>query len=162
MYGTALDENYTQVLFQNPDFDLATVYLMDCVQKHESISKDAIKYLRKLKVIEGKIPNIYISSSLAVNEEEKAQYVKNKGFNEEAYKKWIVNYLKTYKTGKKKDFLVLLRDKLPDTMDDKQKLVKVQNLLQSLRKDGVIVLDSDNQRTGNWILAKSNFGEKGN
>lgn len=49
-----------------------------------------------------------------------------------------------------------------EMMDDKQKLVKVQNLLQSLRKDGVIVLDSDNLRTGNWILAKSNFGEKGN
>lgn len=156
VYGKVLDENYTQVLFQNPDFDLTTVYLMDRVQKHEPISKDAVKYLRKLRVIEGKIPNIYISASLAVNEEEKAQYVKNKGFDEEAYKKWIINYLETYGTGKKKDFLVLLKDKLPDTMDEKQKLIKVQNLLQSLRKDGVIVLDSDNLRTGNWILVKSN------
>ncbi|MCI8401639.1 MAG: transcriptional regulator [Lachnospiraceae bacterium] len=162
VYGKVLDENYTQVLFQNPDFDLATVYLMDRVQKHESISKDAVKHLRKLKIIEGKIPNIYISSSLAVNEEEKAQYVKNKGFNEEAYKKWIVNYLKTYKAGQKKDFLVLLRDKLPDTMDEKQKLIKVQNLLQSLRKDGVITLDSDNLRTGKWVLAESNSGENRN
>lgn len=156
VYGKVLDENYTQVLFQNPDFDLTTVYLMDRVQKHEPISKDAVKYLRKLRVIEGKIPNIYISASLAVNEEEKAQYVKNKGFDEEAYKKWIINYLETYGVGKKKDFLVLLKDKLPDTMDEKQKLIKVQNLLQSLRKNGVIALDSDNLRTGNWILAKSN------
>ncbi|MCI8466333.1 MAG: transcriptional regulator [Lachnospiraceae bacterium] len=157
VYGKVLDENYTQVLFQNPDFDLTTVYLMDRVQKHESISKDVVKYLRRLKVIEGKMPNIYISASLAANEEEKAQYVKNRGFNEEAYKKWIINYLETYGSGKKKDFLILLRDKLPDTMDARQKLIKVQNLLQALRKEGVITLDSNNLRTGNWILVKSNL-----
>lgn len=157
VYGKVLDENYSKVLFRNPDFDLTTVYLMDRVQKHEVISKDALKYLRRLRVVEGKMPNIYISASLAANEEEKAQYVKNRGFNEEAYKKWIINYLETYGTGKKKDFLILLKDKLPDTMNDKQKLVKVQNLLQTLRKDGVIALDSDNLRTGNWVLVKSNF-----
>ena len=56
----------------------------------------------------------------------------------------------------KKDFLVLLQDKLPDTMDDKQKLYKVQNLLQSLRKENILVLDSDNFRTANWVLKESN------
>ncbi len=156
VYGKALNENYTQVLFQNPDFDLTTVYLMDRVQKHEPISKEAVKYLRKLKVIEGKLPNIYISASLAANVEEKAQYVKNKGFDEDAYKRWIIKYLEEYGSGKKKDFLILLKDKLPDTMNDKQKLIKVQNLLQAMRKDGVIILDSDNLRAGNWILVKSN------
>lgn len=154
VYGKVLDENYTQVLFKNPNYDLTTVYLMDRVQKHEPISKDAVKYLRKLKVIEGKVPNIYISASLAASVEEKAQYVKNKGFEDEAYKKWIINYLETYKAGKKKDFLILLNEKLPDTMDDKQKLYKVQNLLQSLRKEGLIRLDSDNFREANWILNK--------
>lgn len=156
VYGKALNENYTQVLFQNPDFDLTTVYLMDRVQKHEPISKEAVKYLRKLKVIEGKLPNIYISASLAANVEEKAQYVKNKGFDEDAYKRWIIKYLEEYGSGKKKDFVILLKDKLPDTMNDKQKLIKVQNLLQAMRKDGVIILDSDNLRAGNWILVKSN------
>ena len=159
VYGKVLDENYTQVLFNNPDFDLATVYLMDRVQKHELISKDAVKYLRKLGIVEGKMPNIYISASFASSVEEKAQYVKNKGFDDEAYKKWVLNYLETYKAGKKKDFLILLKDKLPDTMSDKQKLYKVQNLLQSLRKEGVITLDSDNVRTANWVLAESNRDE---
>lgn len=156
VYGKVLDENYTQVLFRNPDFDLSTVYLIDRVQKHETISKEAVKYLRKLGVIEGKLPNIYITAALASNTEEKARYVKNKGFDDEAYKKWIISYLKQYKKGKKKDFLVLLQDKLPDTMDDKQKLYKVQNLLQSLRKENILVLDSDNFRTANWVLKESN------
>lgn len=156
VYGKVLDENYTQVLFKNPNLDLMSVYLMDRIQKHEVVSKEAVKYLRKLGVIEGKMPNIYISASFASSAEEKAQYVKNKGFDDEAYKKWILNYLETYKAGKKKDFLVLLNDKLPDTMDDKQKVFKVQNLLQALRKEELIELDSDNFRTANWILKKSN------
>lgn len=156
VYGKVLDENYTQVLFKNPNLDLMSVYLMDRIQKHEVVSKEAVKYLRKLGVIEGKMPNIYISASFASSTEEKAQYVKNKGFDDEAYKKWILNYLETYKAGKKKDFLVLLNDKLPDTMDDKQKVFKVQNLLQALRKEELIELDSDNFRTANWILKKSN------
>ncbi|MDD5803952.1 MAG: ATP-binding protein [Clostridia bacterium] len=155
VYGKVLDENYTQVLFKNPDYDLTTVYLMDRVQKHEPISKEAVKYLRKLKVIEGSMPNIYISASLAASVEEKAQYVKNRGFEDEAYKKWILNYLETYKTGKKKDFLILLKEKLPDTMNDKQKEYKVQNLLQSLRREGFIETDSENHRNANWVLSKS-------
>ena len=101
------------------------------------------------------MPNIYISASLAASVEEKAQYVKNRGFEDEAYKKWILNYLGTYKTGKKKDFLILLKEKLPDTMNDKQKEYKVQNLLQSLRREGFIETDSENHRNANWVLSKS-------
>lgn len=113
--------------------------------------------MRKLRVIEGKVPNVYVSASLAASVEEKAQYVKNKAFDDEAYKKWILNYLETYKAGKKKEFLILLKDKLPDTMNDRQKLYKVQNLLQALRKEGLITLDSGNLRTANWVLDKSNL-----
>ena len=36
--------------------------------------------------------------------EVKAQYIKNKGFDDETYRKWIINYLKTYKKAKKTGF----------------------------------------------------------
>lgn len=152
VYGKTIDDNYSRVLFENPDFDLTTVYLVDKVQKHETISKDAVKYLRKLRVIEGKVPNIFISAKVAESIGEKAQYVKNKGFDDDAYRKWILSYLDTYKRGTKQDFIKLLRDKLPDTMSEKQKESKVRNLLSSLRREGIIALDSDNKRLANWIL----------
>ena len=154
VYGKVLDLNYTRVLFDNPDYDLSTVYLIDRVQKHEPLSKEAVKYLRKLGVIEGKVPNLYISAKVAETIDEKAQYVKNKGFDDDAYKKWIISYLETYQKGKKQDFLVLLNEKLPDTMDDKKKESKVKNLLYALKKEGVITTDSSNKRLANWILAK--------
>ncbi len=152
VYGKVLDENYSRVLFENPDFDLSTVYLIDRVQKHAPISKEAIKELRRLGVIEGKAPNIYVSAKVAESTDTKAQYVKNKGFDDEYYKKLIISYLETYKKGKKQDFIELLADKLPDTMDDKQKNSKVRNLLGSLKNEGRITTDSDNKRLANWIL----------
>lgn len=154
IYGKILDENYTFILFENPNFDLTTVYLVDCVQKHKPINKEAVKYLRRLGVIEGKIPNIYISAKMAASLDEKAQYVKNKGFEEEAYQKWVISYLETYKKGKKQDFIELLKDKLPDTLDDRQKESKVRNLLKKMKKEGLITTDSDNKRLANWVLDK--------
>ncbi len=154
IYGKILDLNYTRVLYDNPSYDLTTVYLIDRVQKHEPINKDAVKYLRKLGVVEGKVPNLYISAKVAESIDEKAQYVKNKGFDDEAYKKWIISYLETYHKGTRREFLVLLDDKLPATMDAKKKESKVKNLLQALKNDGLITTDSPNKRLANWILTK--------
>ena len=59
VYGKTLNDNYTRVLFEHPEFYIETVYLIDQVQKGKPINKEAIIYLRKLKVIEGRQPNIY-------------------------------------------------------------------------------------------------------
>lgn len=154
VYGKLIDENYSRVLYDNPDFDIETVFLIDRIQKHKAISKDAVKYLRKLGVIEGKMPNIYISAKIAESIDGKAQYIRNRGFDDEAYCQWIVNYLTTYKKAKKKDFMLLLQDKLPDSLDEKQKEAKVKYLLRKMKQDGIITTDSDNKRLANWIMKK--------
>ena len=154
VYGKILDENYSQILFQNQDFDLETVFLIDCVQKGIKVDKDAVKYLRKLSVIEGKVPNIYLSASIAATIGEKDQYVKNKAFDDQYYKDLIVKYLEQYKSAKKKDIKQLLWDKLPEVMEDKQKEDKIRNLLSSMRRKGIITTDSSNQQKSSWILAK--------
>jgi ATP-dependent DNA helicase RecG len=154
VYGKILDENYTRVLFDNPDFDLTTVYLIDLVQKHKQITKEAVQYLRKLGVVEGKLPNIYISASVAKVIDEKAQYIKNKGFDDAFYEKLIVEYLTKWGKAAKKDLVDLLFDKLPNVLDSTQKKYKIGNILQKMRKDGVLDTDNTNQRLSNWILKK--------
>lgn len=154
VYGKILNENYSKVLHDNPGLDIETVFLIDSVQKHKPISKDAVKYLRKLGVVEGKMPNIYISASISETIDDKAQYIKNKGLDEEAYCQWIISYLKTYKKAKKKDFIELLSNKLPDSMTEKQKEAKIKNLLNKMHKKNTITTDSDNKRKANWILVK--------
>ena len=78
VYGKVLDENYTNILFQNPDMDLRIVYLLDRVQKGEHIDRKDANKLRKMNLIEGKMPNLYISVNVAERLDQKAQYIKNK------------------------------------------------------------------------------------
>jgi len=154
IYGKVLDLNYARLLYNNQDWDLDTVYLIDRVQKKQPISKENIRYLRKLGVIEGKVPNIYLAAPVAKEIDEQAQYIKNKGFDDEYYKKLIIDYLRKWGKGKKKDFIELLFSKLPDVMSEKQKEYKVRNLLTAMKKNGVIERDSTNQQKSNWILVK--------
>lgn len=154
VYGKVLDENYSQILFANPDFDLETVFLIDCVQKRIKIDKEAVKHLRKLKVIEGMSPNIFLSASVSETIGEQSQYVKNKAFNDQYYRELIVKYLEQYGSAKKRDVRELLWDKLPEVMDDKQKESKVKNLLAKMRRMGIITTDSENQQKSSWILVK--------
>lgn len=155
VYGKVLDENYTRILFENPEFDLATVYLIDKVQKKEAISKEAIKALRKLKLIEGRAPNVYLSAPLAKVMDEQAQYIKNKGFDDGYYQKLIIEYLETWHSAKKKDIRELLFSKLPDGLSEEQKEYKIKNLLTRMRQSGIITTDSDNAKRANWVLVKN-------
>ncbi|HOO25651.1 MAG TPA: ATP-binding protein [Clostridiales bacterium] len=156
VYGKVLDENYTQRLFKNPELDLETVYLMDRVQKHAPISKEAVKHLRKLGVIEGKMPNIYISAKMAESIDEKAQYVRNKGFDDAYYKKLIIEYLEKFGKASKDDIRVLIVDKFPEAMGKEQKENKLRNLLYSMRVKGIIEKDGSGIKSSKWKLTKNN------
>ncbi len=154
VYGKTIDDNYTKVLFENQDFDIETVFLIDRVQKHQAIPKEAVKHLRKLGIIEGKMPNIYVSATVAESIDKKAQYVKNRAFDYDVYEKWIISYLEKFGKGKRKDFVDLLADKLSDSLSESQKVDKIKYILEKMKKKGIITLDSKNKRTANWILKK--------
>ena len=154
VFGKVLNENYTKVLFKNPTMDLETVYLLDRVQKGERITRNEAALLRKLGLIEGKMPNLIISASVAETLDQKAQYIKNKGFDDAYYKQMILDYLKKWEKARKADLDGLLFDKLPASLSDKQKKDKVRNLLAALRSAGRIKTDSPNHQKSYWILAE--------
>ena len=60
VHGGVLDSSYTRILFENPDFDLQTVYLLDRVQKHKPIPKEAVRELRKRGLVEGRASRLYL------------------------------------------------------------------------------------------------------
>ncbi len=156
VYGKTLDEHYTFILFQHPELDLETVYLLDQIQKGHGneLSKDAIAHLRKHKLIEGRVGSLYLSAEISRSIDEEAKYIKNKAFNDQYYRDMIVQYLAKYGKAQKQDIRDLLWDKLPDVLDDKKKNSKITTLLTSLRIKGIITRDSTNQQTANWILVK--------
>lgn len=152
VYGKVLDENYCKVLFEHPNYDLQTVFLIDQVQKHRKITNEQVKFLRKLNIIEGRIPNIYLSAEVAISLNKKEQYVKNKGFDDAFYKELIIEYLKKFESGTREDFRKLLLEKLPDSLDDKQKENKIKNILYAMRKRGMIEKVGNASKYTKWKL----------
>ena len=148
---------YAKILYNNPDFNLDTVFLVDKVQKKLPLEKDAVKHLRGLKVIEGRAPNVYLAANMAAIMENESEYIRNKGFNDEAYKKWILEYIAKYKKASKAQVKSLIFDKLPDILNSNQKESKIRNILGVLKKEGRIVTDTSNRRIANWVLAKPNL-----
>jgi len=53
----------------------------------------------------------------------------------------IKDYILKFNGGKRVDFESLLDDKLPELLTRKQKKDKVKNLLQSMNRDGTIILN---------------------
>lgn len=152
VYGKTLNENYIHILYENPDLDLQTVLLLDRVQKNQRLTPEGIKHLRKLHLIEGKQPNLYLSSSVSKNIHSSAQYIKNKAFNDKYYKDLILEYLHVYQRAKRKDIRELLLDKLPDTLTEKQKEYKIGNLLTAMKRENLIEPNSDNRQISEWVL----------
>lgn len=147
VYGKILDERYTYILFEHPELDLETVFLLDQVQKGhgQKLTKEAIALLRKHHLVEGRANSLYLSADVSKTIDASADYIKNKAFDDQYYKDLIVEYLKQYGKARKSDFRKLLIDKLPDSLSDNQKESKIGNLLTSLRIQGVIRTDPDNR-----------------
>lgn len=147
--GKVLDMNYALKLMQIPELTLEEIMLLDKVQKGKILDDKELKWLKRRKLVEGKRPNLYISSNVANKTGQQNEYMKIRGIDDKYCQTVILDYLKKFKSAKRIDFEKVLLDKLPDILDDEQKKNKVKNNLQSLRKDGSIV-----NNKGIWLLSK--------
>lgn len=153
MPGTVIDINYSLMLLANQSLSLTDALLLDQVQKGRALPTSAVAMLRKRKLIEGRLPNIFVSKNIAQSTEQKVEYSKHKGLAEKTYEALLLESLKDHGSLTKQEIVRLLWDILPDQLDDKQKNTKVYNILRKLRENGAIV----NETAGNisrWSLAK--------
>ena len=136
--GQVLDAKYTQLLMKRADLELRQVLLLDRVQKKHPLTVEEAKQLKVLKLIEGRSPNYYVSAKVAEWTGQKASYIRNKGLDDGYYRKLVTDYLKRYGQATRKDMDDLLLSKLPEVLDAAQKAHKIRNLLQAMRRDGLI------------------------
>ena len=139
--GTVIDENYSLLLLENTNIDLTTAVLLDKVQKGKPISENAVKMLRKEKLIEGRKPHLYVSKFIAKATDKQVEYTLKKGFNDEECKEWIIKALNDHKVLSRKQINELLWNKLPVDFTDTQRLNKIGNLLMRMKRDGAIKID---------------------
>lgn len=147
--GKVLDSNYARKLAEDKTLSLFETMILDKVQKNKKLTNKEYKLLKSKNLIEGKRNNYFISSTVAEITNQKPDYMKLRGINDDYCKKIIIDYIKKFKTAKKADLEEILLEKLGDSMTDIQKKNKIKNILQSLRRDGVI-----EPHGKEWILCK--------
>ena len=153
IYGKLINEQYYRLLKANPDLSLYDCIALDMVQKHETIDKEMAIRLKKLRLIEGRYPKLFLSEYAAKttdNKELKTEYIKNRSFNDLHFKEMIVSYLHSFGGATRGELNTLLQSKLSDVLTDEQKIRKIGNLLSALKKDGVIRLTEGKK----WVLVE--------
>lgn len=156
VYGKTLDERYTHMLFEHPELDLETVFLLDQIQKGhgQKLPQNAVALLRKHHLVEGRANSLYLSAEVAKTIEEETEYIKNKAFDDQYYRDMIIDYLEKFGKAQRKDIRKLLWDKFPAVLSDRQKERKILTLLTALKRANKIETDSANKQISNWILKK--------
>lgn len=151
VYGKILDKNYTQLLYSDADLDMRTVFLLDQIQKHEVISKESFKILKKRGLAEGRYPNVFVSFKVADIVGQKAVYVRNKGLDDDICKQLIIKAIESMGEAGKQELMEVLEKALPEVLSDEQKSKKVSNLLQAMKRAGLVTAEGKN-RYAKWSL----------
>ncbi|WP_159916616.1 ATP-binding protein [Flavobacterium urumqiense] len=139
--GKILDENFAKILIKNLNLGLDEIILLDKVQKHKEISENEFKHLKKLKCVEGRRPNIYLSYKIieSTNDEDlKVEYLANRSFDDSHFKDMILEYLRKFGKTKRDKIENLIIPKLSAILTEEKKKKKVANFLFSLGKEGKI------------------------
>jgi ATP-dependent DNA helicase RecG len=139
--GRPIDLNYSELLLARSDLELDTVILLDRIQKKLPITDDAIKSLRKAKLIEGNRPNIHVAASVAQATGTEASYTQAKGVDSVSLKAIILDHLRKFPGTNRPALDQLLTPMLSKGLTDKQKKDKITNLLSAMKRDGTITIE---------------------
>lgn len=148
--GRVLDERYTRLLMNRTNLDLSTVILLDKVQKNAPITRDEHRTLKEMKLVEGRYPNLFVSAPIAAMTGQKAQHIRNRGFDRQYYLDMILALIREHGPVSRSDIDRLLLDKLPDVLSGQQKKTKIHNLLRELAGPAGKIRNSGSRRTPQW------------
>jgi ATP-dependent DNA helicase RecG len=152
--GRILDERYTRLLMANTDLDLATIMLLDRVQKRKRISPEAHRRLKAAKLVEGRYPNLIVAAQVAAVTGEKAKHIRDGGLDNRYYRDLIIELIGKHQPVSREEINELLLDKLPEVLNQDQKMDKIHNLVSSL--SGKRIRNIGSRRTSKWVLIKEN------
>ncbi len=150
--GKVIDERYTKLLINKTDLSLKKVICLDKVQKKIRLTPDEYKLLRSQKLVEGRSPNLFVTAQIAAITGEKSSYIRYRAFDKKYYKEMVIELIKKFDSASRQDIDRLLLSKLPDILDEKQKLKKINNLLNEMSRKDKTIRNSGTKRTPVWVL----------
>ena len=136
--GKVIDEKYTRMLMVRTNLDLMDVIALDKVQNNKPLSENEFKSLKSKKLVEGRRPNLIVSADVAAATETVVDYLKKRGIDKAYGQKMVVELLRKQGQAPRRDIDTLLLGKLSDALGDDQKKNFITNLLQEMRRNGLI------------------------
>lgn len=156
LIGKVLDMDYARALVRNPDLDLEEIIMLDKVQKKKILTDNEVKHLKEKRLIEGRKPNFHFSAVVAEKTDQKAEYIKNRGFKDQHYKDLILEFIDKYHVATKENIDGLIIDILPAVLNKDQKENKVRNIVYAMSKKDKTIINKGTIRYPKW---QRNTGE---
>lgn len=153
IHGRVVDPAYTRLLMHEAGLPLVDVLALDRVQKRLPVADDALRHLRRRKLVEGRKPNIHVSAKVAAATDSKAEYIRTRAQDDEHYARLICDYLGRFEKADRAELDNLLIGKLSDALSGEQKQDKISNLLTKLRRQGRI-FNVGSRGKPEWRLAE--------
>lgn len=143
IYGRLIDEKYVELLKRDSSLSLKECIWLDAIQKGKPVTDEALRILKRKRLIEGHKPNYIISQSVAQKTHQLPEYTKQKGLD----KAKLINMLQQIIENAEESGILLndiyeyMKDTLPSTKSVEAKKRTLRYLLQHLKERGVICLD---------------------
>lgn len=156
--GQTLSLDYSRLLMDQPDVDLATVLMLDLLQKGHALTGDQRRYLRDRGLIEGRGARVTISAGVAAATGREAEYVEASGLGGMHFRALVRKLLST---GPQPRTTInrLLLDKLPATIvGNGARRAYVTNLLKEMVRRGDIENVGGATKAARWALSRRPAG----
>ena len=149
--GEILDEHYTKLLMERTDLDLEKIILLDKVQKRVRISREDRRVLRNSGLVEGRYPNLHVTSNFARLTGQEARHIRDRGLEKKYYLDLIEELVREHGPIDRQKINELLLNKLPEVLTDEQKNNRIHNMLSELSRKKRI-RNSGSRRCSEWCI----------
>lgn len=140
IYGTSIDERYTNMLKNNDSLTLWDCISLDAIQKGHRIDETVAQDMIQRGLIEGEAPNYRISLTMAKKTKQLSGYTRVVGLERDKIKHMVLQYIQNAGAdgAKRSDIMEYLAGTLPSRNTPEQNGQMVGNILKELASEGKI------------------------
>jgi len=153
VFGKIFDERYARILLKKTNISLDRAVALDRIQKGGVVDRDLAQLLRREGLVEGRYPRLYPAGKIAEKTNRVEDYLEAKAYDDVFYMQRVLEFICAKGKVTRKQINGLLLRHMSGTMDEKQKLTKIGNLLSLKLKKRLGWIESEGSTSGAyWSL----------
>ena len=143
IYGTSIDERYTNMLKNNDSLTLWDCISLDAIQKDHRIDESVAQDMIQRGLIEGEAPNYRISLTVAKKTKQLSGYTRVVGLERDKIKHMVLQYIQNAGAdgAKRSEIMEYLGGTLPSRNNPEQNLVLLKNIMNEMKNENQISTD---------------------